>query len=375
MNILMMANYGAPCCGNFIPSLLELAEHVRAEGGNVHFVFPEHRNGGGYSWSAWLEEHGFSVTLIKDGTPGEKVLEILGELIRQHGIQIVHSHFGLYTKLLTLNGKKLGVKVVFHDHMDFSPEGNMGRQRMRALLYSGLFRLQGIHIISVMKLKSQAYSLCGKRFSHYIPNALSLRRNVPVETSREELRAQLGIGPDVKLALVLGYSMYCKGLDMAIKAVEIRRRQDPSVHLAVIGVGTPVYEGAQKWIKEQTGLDARECEWLHFLPSFEDFFALLRAIDVLVSSSRQEAFSYAVLEAISQNTPVALSDVPGTQWATAYEKSVEYPVEDPDACAEAIGKALEMGRRESNAAELVERYGIENWCRAVMDVYRKMLKK
>ena len=371
MNILMMANYRTPCSGNFIASLLELAERVRAEGGCVHFVFPEHRNGGGYPWLAWLEEQGFSVTLIKEGTPGEKALEILGELIKQHSIQIVHSHFGLYTKLLTLNGKKLGVKVVFHDHMDFSPEGNMGRQRLKTLLYSGLYRLKGVHVISVMELKSKAYILCGRKYSHYIPNGLSLRRNVPREMPREERRAEFGIGEDEKLCLFLGWDKYRKGLDVAIKAVAEYRKTDPTLHFGAVGIGCPPGADTLNWIRENTGVPP-ESEWIHFFQSYEDMFACHRAADVYLSASRKEAFSYGLLEAISQNTPIVVSDIEGTRWAAAYDKAVLYPVEDPAACAEALGRAIAMGRRESNARELVNRYGIDGWCGAVMSVYRKM---
>ena len=104
-------------------------------------------------------------------------------------------------------------------------------------------------------------------------------------------------------------------------------------------------------------------------------FACHRAADVYLSSSRKEAFSYGLLEAISQNTPIVVSDIEGTRWAMEYDKAAMYPVEDPAACANAIGRAVEMGRRESNGEDLVERYGIKKWCRAVMGVYREMLQK
>lgn len=49
--------------------------------------FPEHRNGGGYTWTAWLEQNGFSVTLLNDQAPAEKVLTVLRDLIQQYNIQ------------------------------------------------------------------------------------------------------------------------------------------------------------------------------------------------------------------------------------------------------------------------------------------------
>lgn len=372
MNILMMADYRTPCSGNFVASLLELAEIMRENGSYIHFIFPENQNGGGYTWTQWLEEHGFPVTLVNDQAPTDEVLEMIKGIIRSNDIHIIHSHFGLYHKLLLMNGKKLGVKVVFHDHMDFSPEISLNKQKFRAFLYSAAYRRQGVHIISVMELKSKAYRMCGKKYGHYVPNALSLRRNTQHETTREEQRDQFGIHPGDKLCFMLGWNKYGKGIDIAIKAVARCRKIDPTLKLGIIGVGTPPTEQVFDWIKAHTGVDPQS-DWLCYLPSCEDIFACHRAADVFISSSRQEAFSYALLEAISQNTPVVISDVEGTKWAMQYSKAVTYPVEDSDACAGAIEQALEMGCMGSNYQEVIAQYSIDDWCERIIDIYNKML--
>lgn len=347
---------------------------MAALGQNVYFLFPENRGGGGYSWTAWLEEKGFSVTLVNDQTPGGEILHILRELIRKHNIQIVHTHFGLYLRLLVGNARELGVKVLVHDHMDFSPEGNMGKQKLRTLLFSAIYRLKGIHVVSVMELKSRAYVLCGKRYSHYVPNGLSLRRNAPADISREERRREWGLGENDQICLLLGWDKYRKGMDIAVKAVEECRKKNPTLHLGIIGVGCPPWQDTVDWIQDRTGVDA-SCGWLHFLPSYEDMFACHRAADVYLSASRKEAFSYGLLEAISQNTPVVISDIEGTQWAGTYTKAVMYPVEDSAACGEAIVHALKMGRSPSNQDTVTEQYSIDLWCNRIMDIYASMLKQ
>lgn len=372
-NVLIMADYRTPCSGNFIASLLELAEKMRTRGNEVYFLFPEHRNGGGYTWTDWLEKNGFSVTLLNDQTPPEEVLIALRDFIQKHNIRIIHTHFGLYHKLLIQNAAKLGVKILVHDHMDFSPEGNIQKQKLRSLVSSAAYRLKGIHVVSVMELKSKAYLLCGRKHSHYVPNGLSLRRNVPIDVTREERRAELGIAENEKLCLLLGWDKYRKGMDIAVKAVARYRETDPTLHLGIIGVGSPPWQSTVDWITEMTGVDT-SCEWLHFFPSFEDMFACHRATDVYLSASRKEAFSYGILEAISQNTPVVVSDIEGTKWATRYNKTVTYPVEDADACANALRQALEMGRRSSNQDEITALYSIDLWCNRIMNIYASMLK-
>lgn len=367
-----MADYRTPCSGNFIASLLELAEKMRDAGNTVCFLFLEHRNGGGYTWSGWLEENGFSVSLLNEQMRMDDVLNYLTEMIRQKHIDIIHSHFGLYHRLLIQNAGKLGVKVVFHDHMDFSPEGNMAKQKLRCLVHSAVYRITGIHVVSVMKQKSQAYLFCGRKLNHYVPNGLSFRRNAPNDVTREVRREQLGISPDDKLCLLLGWDKYGKGVDIAVRAVEYYRRTDPSLHLGFIGLGCPPYQGTLDWIAEKTGVDPQS-QWLHFFPSFEDMFACYRAADVFLSASRKEAFSYALLEAISQNTPVVMSNVEGTAWAQPYSRCAVYPTEDVQACAAAIKKALGFCEIPSNAEEIVSKYSIDLWCERIMEIYQKVL--
>lgn len=371
-NVLIMADYRTPCSGNFIASLLELAEKMRDAGNTVYFLFPEHRNGGGYTWTAWLEENGFSISLLNEKMQADDVLNYLVDMIQEKHIGIIHSHFGLYHKLLVQNAGKLGVKVLFHDHMDFAPEGNMIKQKLRCLYYSAEYRMKGIHVASVMEQKSRAYLLCGKKLNYYVPNGLSFRRNAPSDVTREKRREQLGISPNEKLCLLLGWDKYRKGMDIAVKAVEHYRRTDPSLHLGFIGLGSPPHQGALDWIAEKTGVDSQS-QWLHYFPSFEDMFACYRAVDVFLSASRKEAFSYGLLEAISQNTPVVVSDIEGTAWAQPYSRCAVYPTEDPQACAVAIEKALHSREIPSNAEEIVSKYSIDLWCERIMEIYQKML--
>ena len=101
-------------------------------------------------------------------------------------------------------------------------------------------------------------------------------------------------------------------------------------------------------------------------------FSYHRAIDVYLSASRSEAFSYGILETISQNTPVVLSDIIDTRWCIKYSKAFSYPVENYQKCADAIEKAIKAGRKESNYKDIIEEFSIGNWCERVIDVYNNV---
>lgn len=372
MNVLITADYRAPSSGNFIASLLELAESMRYAGHGICFLFPDNGKGG-YSWSAWLAENGFSVQLMDMALSEKEKVAILEKIVADNKIDLIHSHFGFCHRILLTRQKDLhNVKMLFHDHMDFSPEGNLRKQKLRTLIWSGLYRLKGVGVVSVMERKQKSYLLMPGKRNWYVPNALSLRRNVPRELTRAERRAQLGIGENQKLCLFLGWDMYRKGVDIAVKAVADLREKDPSVHLGLVGFGGQPSEQALNWIRERTGIEPL-CDWIHFFPSTEDMFSYHRAADAYLSASRKEAFSYGILEAISQNVPVVVSDIEGTAWAKEYSKCLCYSVEDAHACADAIETSLSRRAEPSNKDVLLERYGIDTWCRDMMKIYQHLL--
>ena len=65
MNILIGASYQSPYAGNFIASLLELAETAAAAGDRVCFAFPL-RKAGERPWVSGLRESGFQVELLDE---------------------------------------------------------------------------------------------------------------------------------------------------------------------------------------------------------------------------------------------------------------------------------------------------------------------
>lgn len=373
MNVLIMADYRAPNSGNFIASLLELAERMRDRGNKTVFLFPDNGKGG-YSWSKWLEKNGFPVILCNVEGEETELTEKLGAIIWEYKVDLIHTHFGCCHKLLIKNHRQLGdVKVLIHDHMDFSPEGNLQKQQIKATIYAAVYRLAGIGIVSVMEKKSKAYRLAGKK-NWYVPNGLSLRRNITESMERNKRRQLLNVNEDEKLCLFLGWDMHRKGVDIAVKAVDNLRQRGRSISLGLVGFGSKPSQKAKEWILHRTNIDPNS-NWIHFFASEEDMFSYHRAADVYLSASRKEAFSYGVLEAISQNTPVVMSDIEGTKWAAKYSKCVQYPVEDAVACADALEKTLSLENACSNKDELIERYSIDIWCQKIIDIYHQMLNK
>lgn len=298
---------------------------------------------------------------------------MLLNLIDEYSIDLIHNHFSCCDQVL-LWDKELHskVKILYHDHMDYVAEKPVKPQLIKQIKRAKRYREYGIGVISVMQRIHWGYFLAPKRW--YIPNGISFKRNVLQSMSREECRAKLNLQPDTVFCLFLGWDIYRKGLDVAIKAVQKAQEDNPKIELGIIGFeGNPSEETLER-IQKVIGLSPLQ-EGTRFLDSMEDMYALHRAADVYISASRTEAFSYGILEAISQNIPVVVSDIPGTKWSWKYSKCFRFRNADADECAKAILKAIPHRHDESNRDVLTRKYNIDTWCDRVIKVYEKMMRR
>lgn len=367
--VLVMSNFRANCSGNFIASLLALAEKGKLKNYDFVFMFPLRDDGTECNWTEYIRNHGYEVVTFNAMDSMENQTKFLFKIIEDRHIQLIHNHFSLLDNICLWN-KELHskVKILYHDHMDYIAEEPIKPQKKAQIKLAKRYREYGIGVISVMKRKHKGYFLTPKRW--YVPNGISYKRNVERSISREECREIIGIGSNEKLCLLLGWDIYRKGLDIAIKAVNRAREQGHNIVL-----GLPGFEKNPECIeriKSITGLDPIQ-EGIKFLGSWEDMYALHRAADVFLSASRTEAFAYAILEAISENVPVVASDISGTRWCYKYSKSFKFPSEDYEKCSEALIKAVEQRNTKSNKDSITRKYNIDIWCERVLRVYKKMI--
>ena len=370
LNVLITAYFKAACSGNFINSLLALADKGTARGHGFTFLFPLKDDGGECGWADYMRGFGYEVLMYNEYQPTEETEKMLFELIDDKKIDLIHTHFSCLNNILLWNKEiHKKVKIIFHDHMDYVARKPVWPQIKKQLKVSKRYREYGLGVISVMKRKHRFYFLTPKRW--YIPNGITFRRNVDVSLSRESERESLGLAEDEKLVLFMGWDAYGKGLDIAIKSVTQLRSAGKKIVLGVVGLGDrPAPEQLER-IRNDIGFDPCR-EGVRFLGNREDMFALHRAADVFLSASRKDAFSYSILEAISQNVPVVSSNISGTRWCLKYSKSFTYPVNDHEKCAHLISKAVELRDEPSNSKEITDKYNIDVWCDRVLRVYEQM---
>lgn len=373
MNILICADYAANTSGNFIASITELGKHLRKNKDKVTYAFAKPLTGVDYPWVSWFQRLGFEVIFVDyyNASP-EQISSQFLDIILKYKIDLIHSHFNLFRNAIILNRFKIRkTKVILHDHMDFNVVQSEKVQKIKFATLSLVYKFLNINVITVMKYKQSTYPFLKKK-CWYIHNGLSLERNVKNSETREETRNRLGIKDNEKLCLVLGWDIKRKGVDIAIKAV-VNHQPDSNAPFTVgiVGFSSQPSKNQLNLLKQMSGADSSS-PYIHYLDNAEDIFAYHRAADIYLSSSRREAFPYGLLEAISQEKPLVVSDIKGTTWTYEYTNCFVYPVEDAEACAKALYKAYTESKPETNAQELLEKYDIHKWCEKVYDVYKKV---
>lgn len=119
----------------------------------------------------------------------------------------------------------------------------------------------------------------------------------------ERARAEIGLGPDDRVAIMVAGLRHGKEHDLLIRAVSRLVRNTPELKLLIAGDG-PTRGGLENTVRE-LGVDKN----VLFLGERRDVPVLLNLADVLVLASMAEAMPLSVIEAMAAGVPVIASSV------------------------------------------------------------------
>lgn len=134
-----------------------------------------------------------------------------------------------------------------------------------------------------------------------IANGIQLEPEPPAA-----LRLELGVTDEHVLLLAVGGLERHTGVDLL---VPILAAQEPDVHLAVAGAGTPKQRADLLTVAGAMGVGDR----LHLLGHRRDVPAVLAAADAFLMPSRAGSLPNAMLEAMASGLPVIVSEVGGVR--------------------------------------------------------------
>jgi glycosyltransferase involved in cell wall biosynthesis len=136
------------------------------------------------------------------------------------------------------------------------------------------------------------------------------------------VRSQLGIDPEAVVVLSFCWTPERKGADLLVAAMD-GLREDLSPRPVVLVITGEARTRA--YLEAMVGTPPPP--WLRLTRPFEDVADLFAASDVFVSAAREDAFSYAIGEAMTCGLPVVSSDIPGPAHYFPAEGVVTFPTQ------------------------------------------------
>ena len=166
-----------------------------------------------------------------------------------------------------------------------------------------------------------------------IPNGVDVNRFQPNPTARAELRTELGLADsDFLIGLCARFHM-TKDHGTFIKAAGMI----PNAQFLLCGHDVTESNSALMKMIDEAGIRSR----CHLLGPRNDMPRVYSALDMLVSSSRSEAFPLTIAEAMACGLPCVVTDV-GDSAQIVGETGRVVPAGDPSALAEAIASLLSL---------------------------------
>ncbi|MFI6941504.1 glycosyltransferase [Streptomyces sp. NPDC050418] len=206
---------------------------------------------------------------------------------------------------------------------------------------------------------------------HVVPNGIDARHFRYSAERRLRARASLGIAEGTYVAGAVGRLVPGKRFDLLLQAAA----QADDVHVLLVGDGPE----RQRLLELAAGLGC--AERVHLPGEFTDartdlsLADLLAAMDVFVSTSQEEAFGLAVLEALAAGLPVlhttcpALEDLPASFTVGSQAVSGR-----PGELARELARRRDAGARRIAPPGAVAHYDIARSAALLMNLYEQTLR-
>lgn len=204
-----------------------------------------------------------------------------------------------------------------------------------------------------------------------LPNGVDVSRFRPPNDNDERvrIRRKLGVPDTSKVAICAANLMPIKAVDVLIEAWRQLPGDQEAMRLLIVGDGPTAGE-------LKATADRLHCDHtVSFLGNRDDVPALLRAADLFVSSSRYEACSIAILEAMSSGLAVVATDVGGNRELVEHGRSGWLvPPDRADLLARAIADALKDDCTRRQAGQhartvVTQQYNLEACARRYADLF------
>jgi len=300
----------------------------------------------------------------------------LYRVMRRVRPDIVHTHKAKAGAIGRIVALASGVRVrvhTFHGHVFhgyFSPRKTklfLGIERALARVTTRLVALSD----GLVDELSARYRIASPARFSVVPLGFDLERFAASDRHRGRLRAELGVGDDVRLIGIVGRMVPVKDHATFVAAAAELARTRRDVQFVFVGGGE--LEREVKTDLERRGLWARA----HMLGWRQELETIYPDLDVVALSSVNEGTPVTLIEAMSSGVPVAATRVGGVADLLQNGARGELvPPGDPVALADGLDRALEPKARRRAAQirpEILVEFGGARLCRDLERLYDELL--
>lgn len=279
----------------------------------------------------------------------------LRNLIAHHDYDIVETSLISPTIMAAWATMGLQVGMVAGIHQVYSRERDSGwRHRLLRRSVRANARMVFYGVSKEVARQWTRFSGTDPIRTRVVYNAVTDRSFVAI-ANREEVRRELEIASDARIAIYVGRLAAYKGIDTLVETLgPIALREN----LYIICVGVPdLHEPGTSEMLSRLDAVVRTASWggrIRFLGFRNDIPRLLAGSDVLVHPTRTEGFGLALVEALAAGLPVVASNVDGIPEVLQGSNSAMI---DPDDRAALLQSVLDVLRRSPREAELVRTRG------------------
>lgn len=302
-----------------------------------------------------------------------KAAKALAALCAEWDIDVIHCHF-LRENYIALLAKRYNkkVRVVYTNHF---------------ILQNDLITRTSNRLLNGRQ--DQMIAVCRKGKEQLIANGWSgekiqvLHNGVDLDVwagdrTDSTLRSELGIPEDRFVMLCASRFADDKGHDYLIRTMK-RLTELTKVPFTLILAGDGELLEPTKALAAELGLGEDVVRFIGFRKDMKNLF---HAADLYVNSSRHEALSFLIIEAMAAGLPAAITDMGGNRdiLEGPEQGGALLPYNDPEGTAQILRRFLEDGEflalcRENAKRNVAQRFEIHKLARDTYQVYEKAVGK
>jgi len=300
-----------------------------------------------------------------------RLMPVFLRLIRDHKIQIIHTHGSQDSWMASLAGRLSSYRPVIvrarHKSTPVSP----------SFRHDVLYRFLPHAVTTTGEAVRQQLLDRNHLYPHAvisIPTGVDIHR-FQSDTMNVALKHALGIQAEQLVIGTVSFLRPEKGMDVLIEAMCLLKKKFPQVCCLIVGDGQE-HQALLEHIRQ------RQLEGTVVLAGFrEDIPELLRLMDVFVLPSLEEGMSQSLLQALATERAVVASSVGGVPEVIIHGKTgLLVPPRDPVALAQKVecllrepgqGKAMGQAGRQV----IVGHYSVDSMLMKTEELYSSLWKK